>query len=172
VISKKTDNAIESACTCGFGYGSSCEHIVAAMLAANSHSAIQVGMDFGASTEKVPTPIVSPPGIQDIDIQQGPVVLSKAKADSMRQEIETICDKPTPRLYLSEWDGMLLVELRFAYLDGSVEFFSADKTREKLIISPSDKSYGCNALLPWKWQRLPRSSMPIVPYSAVGRLHQ
>jgi len=137
VISKKTDNAIESACTCGFGYGSSCEHIVAAMLAANSHSAIQVGMDFGASTEKVPTPIVSPPGIQDIDIQQGPVVLSKAKADSMRQEIETICDKPTPRLYLSEWDGMLLVELRFAYLDGSVEFFSADKTREKLIISPS-----------------------------------
>jgi len=120
VISRRESNAIQSACTCGFGYGA-CEHIVAAMLAANSQQAIQMGMDFSAACSD------DSPGQSEQSI---PATVT---------EIETIDGKPAPRLYLKEQDEMLLVELRFAYLDGIVEFPAADRSRENLVTSPSGR---------------------------------
>ncbi len=134
VVSKKNGSKIETACTCGFGYGSACEHIVAAMLAANSHSAIQVGMDFNTPIEEdiPPIPLEKP---ESRATDETPPINPQPE----QQEIETVFDKPSPRLYLSEWDGMLLVELRFAYLAVGVEFFSADKSREKLLPAGPNK---------------------------------
>jgi non-specific serine/threonine protein kinase len=135
VISRRESNAIQSACTCGFGYGA-CEHIVAAMLAANSQQAIQMGMDFSAAgSDDSPEELsVSPLSHEPEENHTGQ---SEQSIPATVTEIETIDGKPAPRLYLKEQNEMLLVELRFAYLDGIVEFPAADRSRENLVTSPS-----------------------------------
>jgi len=130
VISRKPLSPFQSACTCGFGYGGACEHVIAAMLAANSRQAIQVGMDFG-SPGGDENAITQP--AEQVHDQEGNV---DKQDDSTSAPIETVEDKPTPRLYIKEWNEVLLVELRFAYLGGIVEYASGDRSREKLVTEP------------------------------------
>ena len=134
VISQKPATPLQSVCTCGFGYGSACEHVVAAMLAANAQQAIQIGLDFEAPAAAAADgagyrATIVPPVAQELFGTHEPA--------SPPVEIETVEDRPTPRLYLKEWDDMLLVELRFAYLDGLAEFHGHDRSREKLVAGPT-----------------------------------
>ncbi len=55
--------------------------------------------------------------------------------------VETVSGKPVARLYLNERDSMLLVEIRFAYLDGLTEFGRTDTNRERLVPGPQGHVY-------------------------------
>jgi non-specific serine/threonine protein kinase len=123
VVSRKPDAPLQSICTCGSGYGGACEHVVAAMLAANARQAIQTGLDFengvadrGNVSSSIPEETVLPTA-----------------------EIETIDGRPLPRLYLDNWDNLLVVTLRFGYLGGTVEVNSHDRSREKLVSLPGGR---------------------------------
>jgi non-specific serine/threonine protein kinase len=111
----------QSVCTCGCGYGGACEHVIAAMFAVNDRRAVQVALDFDA-------PVVD-------NTEESPAVGTENE-NSAVAEIETMEGSPAHRLYLREFDDLLLVELRFAYLDGAVEFSGGDRSREKLISVP------------------------------------
>jgi non-specific serine/threonine protein kinase len=130
VISRKPGSPLQSACTCGFGYGGACEHVAAAMLAANTELAIQTGLDLqpAHNGRKVPA---APNGIE------GPSAIATGNGSDPFGDIESVRDTPLPRLYLSASDDTLLVELRFAYLSGTIEVLSRDRSREKLVSTPS-----------------------------------
>jgi non-specific serine/threonine protein kinase len=130
VVSRKPGMPLQSTCSCGFGYGSACEHVVAAMLAAGSERAIQTGLDLQPGHDQrqrqIPDTVVGQsPGSAGSD-DGGPVA-----------DIETVRDVPVPRLYLSETDHTLLVELRFGYLSGTIEVLGRDRSREKLVSTSS-----------------------------------
>ena len=120
VISRTPGSPVQYTCTCGYKYGGACEHVVAAMLAVNSQRAVQVGFDFEAMAR------------EPVPVEVEPELLPTGAA-----EVERISTTPTPRLYLEQRDGFLLVELRFAYDDthGSiVEFSGRDHDQEKLVV--------------------------------------
>ena len=120
VISRRPDAPLQSVCTCGSGYGSACEHVIAAMLATNAQQAIQTGLDFenGAADSCKENDVL--PSVNE-------------ETSQLPSEIETVESQPVPRLYLSSRDHLLIVALRFGYLDGTVEVNSHDRSREKLV---------------------------------------
>lgn len=115
VISRKPGEPLQYTCSCGYRYGGACEHVVAAMVAVNSHQSVQVGLDFD-----------SPPQEPD----QSPSEALPAAP------VEDVASRPIPRLYLTEHNGFFLVELRFAYADSSdttVEFTRRDRGHDRLV---------------------------------------
>jgi non-specific serine/threonine protein kinase len=122
VISQKGEHAVQYTCTCGYRYGGACEHVVAAMLAINQQQVVQVGLDFDS-----PPP---PPAAELIQEQPQP------SPEPISAEVEELRPVPKPRLYLSEHNGMFLVEPRFGYDDGCggvVEFSRRDQAHEWLV---------------------------------------
>ena len=109
VITRVSQKKLHYACNCGFAYGGACEHAVAVMLSVNERPALQTGLDLGAhrtsASELAPLPAI---------------------------ETRVVSDKPVGRLYLNEHDGRLLIDLRFAYDEGRVEFKRGDFERERL----------------------------------------
>ncbi|MBD3316328.1 MAG: hypothetical protein GF344_11125, partial [Chitinivibrionales bacterium] len=99
------------ACTCGFSMGGACEHVVAAMLALSRRDAVQTGLllEPGDSTQEESTPAEEPPPVEEIR------------------------GKPRGRLYLTERGSMLLVELRFAYHGGCVEFSRGEPYKSRVV---------------------------------------
>ena len=117
VVISRNSNSFSYDCSCGFSLGGACEHVVAVMYAANSSGAIQVGIDWNTPEES-----------------SNPDVSSAEETDETEIEVVEITgEKPRARLYLSESDLMLLVELRFAYLKGSVEFSCFDSSAYRLV---------------------------------------
>ncbi len=129
IVISKSPTGISFDCTCKFSYGGACEHVVAAMLAANEHTAIQVGIDWDSLPDYTPEPVTSrvlqsPAGVADLQ-----------ETDSIKtaEIIDLEMTKPAGRIYLSERESTLLVELRFAYNGGEVEFSKADPSSSRLI---------------------------------------
>jgi non-specific serine/threonine protein kinase len=105
------------ACNCQFAYGGVCEHVVAVMLALRGREVLQTDLFLsGASDSAQPPP--------------APVV---GDVPAKTTEVKTINDKPVGRLYLSEREGMLYVELRFSYHQGTAEFTRYDLSRERIV---------------------------------------
>ncbi|KMQ52407.1 serine/threonine protein kinase [Chitinispirillum alkaliphilum] len=122
VISRQSDGSLRLNCTCGFNLGGACEHAVAAMLEANQKCAIQTSIDW--------------------DNLGGNCEPEEKKPRKIQPKVtELSAFKPVGRLYLTEYDSTLLVELRFSYNDGMVEFSRNDKDQSRLIPHQDGKLY-------------------------------
>jgi non-specific serine/threonine protein kinase len=137
VVISKNETGITFDCTCKFSYGGACEHVVAVMLAANEHTAIQVGIDWDALPDYTPEPVI--PVL--VPVSDSTVLEEEDIQVDDDQVIDLDLTKPVARLYLSERDASLLVELRFAYNDGSTEFNKADPALSRLITHEDNKVY-------------------------------
>ncbi len=147
VVSREKGN-IRFDCTCGFSYGGACEHVVASMYAANADGAIQIGIDWGSPVEEQDE--VDFDTEADIESWSVPVAVDEPEEepsddDELEEEPPSVVDlpigKPMGRLYLSERDTMLLVELRFAYHDGLTEFSRSDSNQTRLVPSEDGAVY-------------------------------
>ncbi|MBN1604399.1 MAG: SNF2 helicase associated domain-containing protein [Chitinispirillaceae bacterium] len=129
VVISKSPTGISFDCTCKFAYGGACEHVVAAMLAANEHTAIQVGIDWDS------LPAYTPEPVNNRVLQSPAAIVDLQKTDIARTEeiVDLEMTKPAGRIYLSERESTLLVELRFAYNEGEVEFCKADASSSRLM---------------------------------------
>ncbi|NLD99829.1 MAG: DEAD/DEAH box helicase family protein, partial [Fibrobacter sp.] len=136
VVVNREKEGLRFGCNCGFSFGGACEHVVAVMLAANEHQAIQIGIDWDSPVVEEPE-IKKEPALVEVDESEQDLVVPPE--DALVIEIEA--GKPVGRLYLSESDSMLLVELRFAYHFGSVEFNRMDTSLFRLILSDDGKYY-------------------------------
>jgi non-specific serine/threonine protein kinase len=147
VAISRADRKLQFSCTCGAAHAGACSHAVASMLAANGHAAIQVGINWDGDpddNEEAEGALKAPPaaGGSDFDPvpEQGP-----PEVEEVEEEPEGVIDyppeKPLLRLYLSEREGMLLAELRFAYYNGIVEFSRADSASSRLIAAKDSKVY-------------------------------
>jgi non-specific serine/threonine protein kinase len=117
VVISRENGVLRFDCNCGFSLGGACEHVIAVMIAANSSNAIQTGIDWNSLEED----------------SSGNKEISDEPEEEPPEVIEVAGEKPRPRLYLSESDLMLLVELRFAYLNGTVEFSRFDSSSYRLV---------------------------------------
>lgn len=108
---------LQYTCTCGYAYGGACEHVIAAMLAVNARDAVQIGLelDTGVQSDKQDTPARD-------DVPQS----------ELASEIEDLAPPPVARLYLNEYGGLLVLELRFAY-GGLAEFARREPDKQRLI---------------------------------------
>ena len=143
-------------CNCGFAYAGACEHVVAAMLAVNSHQAIQIGFDFNQDSnddESMPEPdpidkhkenesdeasTGSAYNVEEEIVEEDDITDEKVKI------IDIPAGKPVGRIYLSESDSVLLAELRFAYHNGSVEFSRFDSNSFRLVPHENGAVYKVN----------------------------
>jgi non-specific serine/threonine protein kinase len=135
VISKGT-TGIAFHCTCKFGYGGACEHVVAAMLAANEHTAIQVGIDWDALPAYTPEPVST-----ISQCLESKTDVTVVEAVDVEQIIDLEMTKPVGRVYLSERESTLLAELRFSYNNGEVEFSKADPSSSRLMTQGDGSVY-------------------------------
>lgn len=125
VIERK-NGKLQFSCTCQNLHPGACVHVVAIMIATKETEAIQIGIDWG-------------------DVAEGKNCPSQRqhKKDNFSYqvpEIEDIYnDKPILRLYLSEQENLLLVETRFAYLNGRIEFQRSDPSLERIITNTDGK---------------------------------
>lgn len=133
VVLSRDKQELKFSCSCKFAYGGACEHAVAAMLAANANQAIQIGLDFDAHVplqhESDDDDASEDALDEEPDLINSPVVI----------DLETV--KPVGRIYLFESDSMLLVELRFAYNNGMVEFNRTDTALSRLVPSEDGNVY-------------------------------
>lgn len=128
VVLNREKDGLKFSCTCKYSYGGACEHVVAAMLAANNNQAIQVGLDFEATAYEEQSPE------QFSDIEP-----TRNYSEAAIIDLQSV--KPVGRLYLFESDSMLLVELRFSYNGGMAEFNRTDTALERLVASPDGNVY-------------------------------
>jgi non-specific serine/threonine protein kinase len=129
VVINREKEGLKFSCTCRFSYGGACGHVVAAMLAANDKQAIQMGLDFEA------------PASEDYSDDSEMAHTTKPAQISNTVIVDLQSVKPVGRLYLFESDSMLLVELRFAYHNGMVEFNRLDTTQQRLVVSSDGTVY-------------------------------
>jgi non-specific serine/threonine protein kinase len=115
ILNCKDNKNIGCDCTCGFSYGGVCEHAVAVMHAVSRQELLQAGLtkEKGLHFKSIDKP----------DIEQ---------------ELFSVRPKPTARLYLSEYNDLLTVEVRFAYYPGKpynrfIEFRRSDSDNYRLI---------------------------------------
>jgi non-specific serine/threonine protein kinase len=127
VITREERKPLRFACTCGFAYAGACEHAVAVMLAVNAQGAVQTGMNFGEGPADPRTSDFTKDSRPDDEES-----LIRKLAGNDPVEIQTVADKPTGRLYLTEFEGRLHVELRFSYHLGLVEFRRWETDRQRL----------------------------------------
>jgi len=149
VVISRENRTLHFRCNCGFNQAGACEHAVAVMLSANAHAAIQIGINWDAlpgddedpqtdAGEPVEVPV--PAGSADTDNDdsiEATVIIDESSIDDQVEITEISPEKPQVRLYLSEQDGRLLVEVRFAYYRGNVEFSRADTASYRLL--PDDQ---------------------------------
>jgi non-specific serine/threonine protein kinase len=130
IVISRNNNDVQFNCTCGFALGGACEHVVASMIAANENQAIQVGINWDAIPEDTPVESENPSEKQltrDKNYADEPSSSEDSELDESGIDVKEVAgEKPTGRLYLSESDSMLFVELRFAYFSGLVEFSRTD----------------------------------------------
>ncbi len=131
-------------CNCGFTHAGACEHATAVMMAANTHTAIQIGINWdeapaaATAARALPSPLPAsveneyPPGEES----PGDATLS---TDVIIHDLPI--EKPLLRLYLSERDGMLLVEVRFAYFNGRIEFSRFDTAQNRLVAADNGEVF-------------------------------
>ncbi|MBN1757896.1 MAG: SNF2 helicase associated domain-containing protein, partial [Chitinispirillaceae bacterium] len=131
---------LQFSCTCGAEYAGACAHAVAAMLAANGHAAIQVGIDWNFGNNATDNSGSSPATGQIDEAQEVPEVDDDPDTSSVHVS-DLPPEKPVIRLYLSESEGMLLAELRFAYHNGTVEFSRADSVSCRLVAAKDGNVY-------------------------------
>ncbi len=117
IINCRDENDFTCECTCGFSHGGVCEHAVAAMYAVSRKELLQVDLTKDNKGDK------------NRENRDG--------SDS-KQEISSVAPKPIPRLYLSEYNDVLTVELRFAYYTRKpyarfIEFRRWDSDNYRLI---------------------------------------
>jgi len=132
VVVSREENALRFGCSCGFSYGGACEHAVAVMLAANAHQAIQIGIDWDTPVQEC----FNPQSTEHENVEEIEFDTDSSIEAQHASVIEIESGRPVGRLYLSESDSMLLIELRFAYHQGAVEFNRTDTSAFRLI--PSD----------------------------------
>ncbi len=142
VVISKGPTGISFDCTCKFSHGGACEHVVAVMLAANEHTEIQVGIDWDALPAYIPEPSVTVPSlVQEQKIDEELDLQDEHDLVETDQIIDLEMTRPVGRIYLSERDSTLMVELRFAYANGSVEFSKADLSPNRLVTNDDKKVY-------------------------------
>lgn len=134
VVISREGKLLRFSCNCGFSQAGACEHVVAVMFAANAHTAIQIGINWD-EPPATPEPIVrfAPATGSNGDTPDSTELTSGFNHDA--PVVDAPPEKPVIRLYLTEQDGMLLVEVRFAYFTGSVEFSRSDNAQYRLIAS-------------------------------------
>lgn len=93
------------------------------MLAANAQQAVQVGMDFDSPVQEPSRPDTVP-----------------TSQDEPLAAVETIRSRPAGRLYLREQEKELVIELRFAYYDGTVEFTRWDRDSLRIIMTSENSA--------------------------------
>jgi non-specific serine/threonine protein kinase len=149
VIVNRGSSLLHFVCSCGFAYGGACEHVVATMLAANEHQAIQVGINWDdpgevqdGDSDQLQVLVDEPGGKEnDHSISSEPLVETIVTASEPVSVVEIPAEKPVARLYLSECDSMLLVEVRFAYYNRTVEFTKGDSSLFRLIAAQNSTFY-------------------------------
>lgn len=141
VVLCRENKELKFSCSCKFSYGGACEHAVAAMLAANARQAIQVSLDFDTaiSESQIEPQIVSQADGKEIENDESVIVEEDLSNSPVIVDLQI--DKPAGRLYLFESEAMLLVELRFSYNNGMVEFNRFDTTLSRLVISDDGNVY-------------------------------
>ncbi|MBN1577892.1 MAG: SNF2 helicase associated domain-containing protein [Chitinispirillaceae bacterium] len=138
VIIGREGRRLRFSCNCGFTHAGACEHAVAAMLAANCHGAIQVNMTLGETpvTSAVPAVELPFPALPETGFtSDGQVDDDELRTDGTVRDLPP--EKPVLRLYLTERESMLLVEVRFAYCIGRVEFSRFDSAQSRLAATDS-----------------------------------
>ena len=110
-ITKRAGQPLRFACTCGFSFGGACEHAVAVMIACNQQQAQQ----------------------QSLDLSAAPVSTEIPAHGSHANNITEIREHPVGRLYLSEYDGFLFIEIRYAYFNSTIEFARTDSDPYRLV---------------------------------------
>ncbi len=136
VISRSGSGPLSFACTCGFAYGGACEHVVAVMFAVSELDSVQTGLDFDAGDEsgfdelsyRVDNRHSGGSPAQEPSVRERPPAVPEKPS-----KIETLTARPAGRLYLNECDGMLLVEVRYAYCDGMAEFSRRELAGDRLV---------------------------------------
>ncbi|MDG5816639.1 SNF2-related protein [Chitinispirillales bacterium ANBcel5] len=124
VISRDSEAGMRFECSCGFDMGGACKHAVAAMFSANESNAVQVGINWD-----------NLPPADDTDDDE------RAESEQRTSDLnvgELPLSKPVGRLYLTESESMLLVELRFHY-NGLAEFSRTDSNQSRIVLSESGK---------------------------------
>lgn len=137
VVISRDGKDIRFSCSCNFAFAGACEHAVAVMFAANNDTAIQVGIDWGVlGAITAGSGAVAMAHTQRESLNNSSRELSNDSWPSPMDEASIVTvafGRPEMRLYLTERDAMLLVECRFAYNKGMVEFTRFDTTSERLV---------------------------------------
>ncbi|MCX7726446.1 MAG: SNF2 helicase associated domain-containing protein [Chitinispirillaceae bacterium] len=121
VIERK-NGALEFSCNCEYFHPGACVHAVAIMIATKKREAIQIGIDWKENRDR------------KNGTSQNLITYKEEKFSYKIPEVEDIYnERPTLRLYLSEQESLLLVETRFAYLNGKIEFQRSDPSLERII---------------------------------------
>lgn len=132
VIISRDGNRLHFTCNCGYSHVGACEHAVAVMLAANVESAIQIGIKWDDLIDDESGCY----GGENEDAR--PDESSEILEEDLPEEAAVFItdhppEKPLVRFYLSEQEGMLLAELRFAYYDGRIEFTRSNTAPSRLL---------------------------------------
>lgn len=131
-------------CSCGFAYGGACEHVVATMFAANEHQAIQVGINWDDLEEESNEEVVKENNEHQSIKESRSEIDNESDSDTGENQLtikEIAAGKPIARIYLTECDSMLLVEIRFVYNNGTVEFTKCDMGLFKLVAAENGAFY-------------------------------
>jgi non-specific serine/threonine protein kinase len=126
-ITRKNGHPLRFACTCGFSFGGACEHVVAVMFACNEQDAQQGVLDFAS----VPPIAVAGTICNRTDAGTGDT--PGDAPDATETGIVEKREKPVGRLYLSESDNALFIEIRFAYGEAGTEFSRNDNEPSRLV---------------------------------------
>ncbi|NLW31423.1 MAG: DEAD/DEAH box helicase family protein [Fibrobacter sp.] len=141
VAIRKENNETRFDCSCNFSFGGACEHVVAVMMAANAYQAIQVGIDWDIDESNDENKLARIETNETIAGEPDTKIPDENIEPDPQLIIEIPPQKPIPRLYLSECETMLLVELRFSYYNGDVEFTRLDSNMNRLVPSEDGKFY-------------------------------
>ncbi len=134
-IISRNGKKLRFSCTCGSSRPGACEHAVAVMLAAVGSREVQVGLDIGDF-------LIQPAGSGPVSRDDKASLSDSGFSDSFIEKdknisnvvIETLpAEKPRFRLYLTEHNGRLFIEARFAYYSGRVEFSRFDSEQSRVV---------------------------------------
>lgn len=138
VVISREGKALRFSCSCNFSFAGACEHAVAVMFAANNDIAIQVGIDWsalgGITAGSGAAAAIAHTSQEALNSSNGDLSTGSSPSAMDEASIVTVAPgRPEIRLYLTERDAMLLVECRFAYNNGMVEFTRFDTASDRLF---------------------------------------
>jgi non-specific serine/threonine protein kinase len=143
VVISRIGRKLHFSCNCSSTHAGACAHAVAVMHAANGYAAIQVGINWDEALRTDDSAEVEP---HDTTLESE-TDAGFLEADDAAAEISSVpvsdypVEKPILRLYLTEREGMLLVELRFAYYKGFMEFTRSDTRADRLVAAENGRVY-------------------------------